>query len=230
MRSLKGLVSVIGVLATAAAFGGTDIEQQLQDLNLPTNQAPVGRSSEKIYSVQSRYVSVDRKSEVLVAGGKNFSADSFITSYEIDAAYRFHLNDRWHLTLGGGYVFNSLSSAGQKLNEMRRLVPDVAYVKYRGNLLAGYNLFYGKFRVSMDQVFYFDQYIAVGPGLVNMNTVTSPAAVADVGFVFWFGRSFNAQIGIRDYYYRQQRVISSSNVHDLMGHIDVGYLFGGSGG
>jgi outer membrane beta-barrel protein len=229
-----GMVALAGALASAvsahaahAANSDDTLDQQLQSLNLPSNQAPAQVSTEKLYSVQSRYVPVDGRSEFSLGGGKNFTADSFINSSQINLAYRYHLNDKWSFTAGGSYVFNSLSDAGQRLLALQQLLPDVDYVKYRLNALASYNVFYGKFRVSMDQVFYFDQYIAAGPGLVAMDTGTSPAAVGDIGFIFWVGRQFNAQIGVKDYYYNQKRVLSSANVNDAVGHIDFGILLGG---
>jgi hypothetical protein len=89
-------------------------------------------------------------------------------------------------------------------------------------------VFYGKFRVSMDQVFYFDQYVALGAGSVGLNTGRQTAAVGDVGFVLWLGRKGSIRFGVKDYFYNEQRRLSSSRVHDLVGHIDAGFLFGGS--
>jgi outer membrane beta-barrel protein len=221
------LVVIALGMAASVCWADESLESQLQGLNLPTNEAPAQVSVEKLYSVQNRYVPVDTRSEISLGLGKNFAADSFITSGQVDLSYRFHLNDKWHFTAGGSYAFNSLSDAGQRLLDMQQLLPDVAYVKYRLNLLAGYNLFYGKFRVSMDQVFYFDQYIAAGPGLVGMDTGTAPAAVGDIGFVFWMGRKFNAQVGFKDYYYTQKRTLTTSKVNDMVGHIDFGILLGG---
>jgi outer membrane beta-barrel protein len=226
MKYTLTVLTLLCILGVSAAFADDALDLQLRSLNIPSNEAPAV-STEKLYSVQSRYVPVDDRSEISIGFGKNFSADSFITSQQMNAQYRFHLNDKWHLSLGGSYVFNSLSDAGQRLLDMQQLLPDVAYVKYRANALVGYNLFYGKFRVSLDQVFYFDQYIAVGPGMVGMNTGNSGAAVGDIGFVFWMGRKYNAQLGLKDYYYNQKRVLTSGSVNDMVGHLDIGILLGG---
>src|ERR1700722_8808767 len=105
-----GLAALISI-----AHADDTLDQQLQSLNLPSNEAPAHVSTEKMYSVQSRYIPIDGRSEVQLGGGKNFTAYSFINSGQLSLACRFHLNDKWNFTLGGSYVFNSLSDAGQRL-------------------------------------------------------------------------------------------------------------------
>lgn len=226
-KSLLLLLVAVSALGARAARAEDSLEAQLQGLSLPANQAPTSVTTEKLYSVQPRFVSLKQRSELSLGGGKNFAADSFLVSNQVSLNYRFHLSDRWNLMAGGTYVFNSLSSAGEKLRDMNALVPDTCYVKYRAELLGSFNLFYGKFRIDMDKVFYFDQYLSVGPGLVVMDTATAPAAVADVGFAFWFGRNTNVRLGLKDYHYKQQRRVTASMVNDLVGHLDIGILLGG---
>jgi len=220
---------LLGFCSSQYLLAADDLEQKLEALSLPSNQAPslnTGNSSEKLYSVQSRFVPLHLSSELKVAGAMNFTADSYIQSQELSLAYRFHINDRWNLNLSGAYVFNSFTDAGKKLYELERLIPDAAWVKYRGDLLAGFNPFYGKFRVSMDKVFYLDQYIAIGPGFVTTNKATAMALVGDIGLVFWAGRRLSVQVGFKDYFYKQQRELSSGYVNDILGHVDIGFLFG----
>lgn len=203
------------------------LEDELQSLSVPSNQAPSAVSSEQLYAVQSRLSPLGKRSEVTLSGAKNLTADSFLVSQEIDLGYRFYFSDRWFVGVSGSYVSNSLSGSGQRLLEESKRLPDVAYTKYRADLMAGYNLFYGKFRLTMDQVFYFDQYVALGPGVVVQDLGTHPAAVADIGFVFWFGRNFSFRFGVKDYLFQEERRLSQGIANNVMSHLDIGYVFGG---
>lgn len=224
----RNFVLLLALLLPALCYGeGDPLDKQLQSLTIPNNEAPLPLSQESLYSVQDRYVPLVHSSEVIIGAGQNVNADSYINSQELTLGYRYHANDHWHITAEGSYVTNSLSGAGQTLYNSVHMIPDAAYTKARADLLVGYNLFYGKFRAGMDQVFYFDQYIAVGPGSVWMNTGSAIGPVADIGGVFWFGKSFNAQLGVRDSYHREVRVLSSGNVNDVILHLDLGWRFGG---
>jgi outer membrane beta-barrel protein len=218
-------VSTLG--PTPARAEEANLEDQLNALNVPANEAPASVTDEKLYSVQSRYAPLYLKSELSIGAARNFTADSFVDSNQLNAGYRFHISDRWSVGVSGSYVFNSYSPAGDRLLSMQGLLPDAAYVKYRGDLTVGFNLFYGKFRLTMDRVFYFDQYWTLGPALIEMDTGRAYGATADAGLVLWLGRRGNIRIGIKDYLYRQQRVTSSSVANDLTGHIDLGLLLGG---
>jgi outer membrane beta-barrel protein len=227
MKIHFSLSLLVLVLTAGPVFSAEDLEQKLEGLSLPNNQAPARKYDENLYSVQSRFVPLNLASELKLAGAMNFTADSYVDSRELSLAYRFHINDRWHLTGSGSYVFNSLSTAGKKLRDLERIIPDAAWVKYRAELLGGFNLFYGKFRLNMDRVFYLDQYVAMGPGLITTNKANAMAGVGDIGLVFWMGRRLSVQVGVKEYFYKQKRELSSSFVNDVVGHFDVGFLFGG---
>lgn len=205
------------------------LENQLEALSLPENQSPVPVSSEKLYSVQSRYAPLTGRHEVSFGFGKNMTPPSYLSSNQLELEYRYHLSDRWSLSAGGSYVFSSLTDAGERLRDIEGLVPDAAYVKQRMNLLATYNLFYGKFRLSMDKVFYFDQYLSLGPGFVVADTGRSGAAVGDIGLALWLGKTGSLRFGLKDYYFHETRRLSSSMAHDLIFHFDLGILLGQGG-
>jgi outer membrane beta-barrel protein len=123
-------------------------------------------------------------------------------------------------------VTNELTDAAIRYQKDNQRVPDLAYVKYRLDFLGGFHTFYGKFRVSMDQVFYFDHYIALGPGMLELQNGRQYAAVADTGFIFWFGKQFTARLGLKDYYFHEVRLIIQGNTNHLLGHFDIGFIFG----
>jgi outer membrane beta-barrel protein len=203
------------------------LEEELSALGTPGNEAPAGVTGEKLYAVQNRFVSLRRRVEIGLGAGNNFSADSFQVSRNLDASLRFYLSDRWFLGLSGSYVFNQFTSGGEfVINEANR-VPDVAVTKYRADLQLGYNLFYGKFRLSMDSVFYFDQYVAVGPGLVGLITGDRWSAALDAGFAFWFGKNVSLRVGVKDHIFNEQRLLSSGLTNNFIGYFQAGYVFGG---
>jgi outer membrane beta-barrel protein len=224
----SNLLSVLLLLtAVNSARAESDLTTQLDDLRIPQNVAPTGVTTEKLYAVQNRFVSLEKRFEVALGASKNFTGNGFLQMTQINGGVTYHLNNRWSLGLSGSYGFNEFTASANRLIQEERIMPDAAVVKWRSDLLLGYNLFYGKFRVSMDQVFYFDQYISAGPGLVNTQYGTTPAAVADVGFALWFGKNWSAKFGAKNSFFKEQKFMKSDMAYHLLGHIEVGYLLGG---
>ena len=218
-----------GALADETVVATQSLEDQLQGLAIPANQLPIPGSSEKMYVIQNRYNPLGMRSELALGVGKNFTNDSFLVSNEVSLAYRFFLSDRWNLGLAGSYVFNDFTDTAAQLKKSEGRIPDAAFAKSKADLSLGYNLFYGKFRLSMDQVFYFDQYIALGAGLVQQSKATTPAGTFDIGFAFWFGKNLSARLGGKSWIYNEKRSASSATHNNLIGHFDLGYLFGSGG-
>lgn len=231
MKNSKRLLFVfttLGLATSAFAAPEKPLTDMLADLETPANQAPASVATEKLYSVQGRYAPLKSRSELLVGGGYNFGGSGYLSMSQIEAAYRFHFSDRASLGLFGSYNFNKLNESGATLMNQNQLVPDVAYSRYRASLLFAYNTFYGKIRFGMDSVTYFDQYIAIGPGIVSMNTGTSPSAVLDVGFAFWIGRNGSVRFGVQNEFFSEKRVQSTVFRNDAVAHLDLGILFGGA--
>jgi outer membrane beta-barrel protein len=218
---------LIAATASSGARAEISLEDELKKLSLPDNQAPAGVASEKLYAVQTRFAPLRRRSEFSLGGGRNFTPDSFISSTETSLTYRYHFSDRFSLGVSSSAVFNSMTDTGQRIMNGEGYLPDSAYVRFRGDLIGTYNLFYGKFRLSMEQVFYFDNYIALGPTWIVTDRRGTPGVVGEIGFAFWLGRSGSIRVGLKDYLYRQERRVTSGLVNDLVGTIGVGYLLGG---
>ncbi len=226
-RRLVSTFVLIGIVSTAIAASEPSLEEMLQDLETPQNQAPASVAKDKLYSVQGRFAPLKSRSEVTVGGGYNFAGSGYLSMRQIEGAYRFHFSDRFSLGLFGSYNFNKLNESGTNLMNQNQVLPDLAYEQYRASLLFAYNTFYGKIRFGMESVTYFDQYIAVGPGIVAMNTGTSPAAVVDIGFAFWLGRTGSVRFGVQNEFFYEKRVQSTVFRNDAVAHLDVGLLFGG---
>lgn len=199
------------------------LEEQLKALDVK-NQAPASVSKEKLYAVQTRNLPLANKSEVSFGGGYNLTPDNFVNSQQLEFGYRYHFNNRWSLGTQYATVANKISPAGEQLRS-KGVIPDVPYAKNRTDLTLGYNLFYGKFRLSVDRAFNFDQYVALGPGIMQTNSGSTVAVVGDVGLALWLGRWGSTRIGLKDYYYQENYRSGSVANHNLHAHLDVGYLF-----
>ena len=222
---MKKIIVILSAWTLLASGAETSLESQLEGLSLPENQAPVGVSSEQMYSVQTRYTPLKNRIELSLGAGYNFNPGGFVSSRQFDAMARFYLSDRWFTGLGASYVSSSLNSAGESLIENEKLPPDLAYVKERYEFVGGVNVFYGKFRLSWDNVFYFDQYLSLGPALMNLDTGPAYGMVGDLGLALWLDRSFSLRLGVKDYFFNEKRRLGEGFVHHVLGHIEMGYIF-----
>jgi outer membrane beta-barrel protein len=229
---LVGLcVSSVGLAASSSPQGENfSLEDQLKTLNLPENQAPGAVSTEKLYSVQSRYNPLRGRFEMAMGVAQDFTNSSFLRSQQVGASLRYHLSDRWSLGFVGAQVFNELTETAKLLMEREGILPDVAYAKYRANAEVAMNTFYGKFRINSDTVLYLDQYFALGAGVVGLNRGDASMLTLDAGFAFWIGQSGVVRVGIKDHYYREIRELSTAMTHHWLGHIQLGWMLGGSSG
>ena len=199
------------------------LEDQLKELET-TNQAPMV-SREKLYAVQERYLPLRHKSEVMFGGGMNLTGSQFLRTQQMQMGYAFHFNDRWSMSAHHAFVFNQFTNGADQLKTSDGAVPQVPYASSRTDVMVEYHVFYGKFRWSVDTVSYFDQYVAVGPGLVRLNTGMVGAGVADIGFAFWLGKWGSARFGLKDYIYNEAYRSGNVATQNLHAHFDVGYLF-----
>lgn len=211
------------VVPQATPKAGLSLEDQLKELN-SGNQAPMV-SREKLYAVQERYLPLRHKSEVTLGGAMNLTGNSFLRTQQVALGYRFHFNDRWSMGLSHAFVFNQFTTGADNLKTADGAVPHVPYASSRSDMMVEYHVFYGKFRWSVDTVSYFDQYIAIGPGIVAMNNGVVGAAVADIGFAFWLGKWGSARVGLKDYFYNEAYRSGSTASQNVHAHLDMGYLF-----
>lgn len=211
-----------------AAEEEDSLSSALESLNSPANQAP-GVVTEKMYTVQDRYTPLKNRVETSALFGQKLNDTGFIQSREVGVGIRYHISSKWSLGLHGSYTFNQFTGTADRLYKAEGLIPDVPYVKYRGDLSARYNLFYGKFRVSMDKVLYFDHYVSAGPAVVAVTGLSNQTqnqfgGAVDTGLAFWMGQNWTANFGLKDYIYPEGKGGGLSN--QLLVYLEFGYLFG----
>lgn len=202
-----------------------NLEERLSALQLPENAIPIQGIEEKFYAVQTRYVPLQGRFEFSLGGAKDFNTGGYTSSQQFDIGLNYYLTDRWFLSSGASFVANRFTDSAVYLLEKEGLIPDISVPTQRYDLQAGYHLFYGKFRVSMDTVFYFDQYVSLGTGYVVADAGDSFSLVGDIGLALWLGKRFSVRFGLEDFFYNEKRRLSTAYVHHLLGHASVGYLF-----
>ncbi len=118
---------------SAFAQQAADLSTQLDDLTVPANTAPAGVTSEKLYSVQNRYLQIANKFEFTLGGAKNFTGNGFLQMSQINAGVAYHINDRWSAVVSGSYGFNDFTSSANRLIVNDGIMPDAAIVKWRAD-------------------------------------------------------------------------------------------------
>jgi len=227
---MKKLFLLSVVLLASSAFANTSssspLEAELNSLAVPSDRSMV--STDKLYSIQSRLFPLKNRHELGLIGGKNLNQDGSINSNQFGGLYRYHLSDKWAVGLNYFKVNNELSPAGKKLVNDKGVLPDRDYVKSQTDVVAEYNLFYGKMRFDLDRVVYFDQYWDVGVGQVALGRGNSTAVVVDAGIAFWFGKMMSARMGLKNDFYNEKSLSGgSTSVHNMVGYLSFGILLGG---
>lgn len=225
---MKKLFVGLTLLSSFNAFAETssELEKKLESLSIPDDKITTVLSEDKLYVLNNRYSSLVNRHELTIAGANNFTADSHLSTQQTALSYRYHLNSKW--SLGARYTryTNKLSSAGQTLFNNKSILPDTDFAKNGQELFLNYNTIYGKLRWTEDTVVYFDQYVSLGGGKVKLASGDKNLAMADLGFAFWLGNHGSARIGFKNEFYEQSQLSGKRNIHNGVGYIELGYLFG----
>lgn len=204
----------------------SELENKLDSLNIPSDKVTPILSKEKLYAVNERYSNLNKRHEFTVLGANNFNADSHLNTTMSGATYRFHLNGKWSVGARYSEYFNELSSAGQKLFEEEKILPDTDYAIKSSEAFINFNTIYGKLRFTKDTIVYFDQYISLGYGNIQLAKEETQMYSVDLGFAFWLGKHMSTRVGVKNESYTQNKIKGPQNVHNAMGYLEFGYLFG----
>jgi outer membrane beta-barrel protein len=219
---------LIGLLLVAGNAFGSDVplEKKLDNLNIPDDRVSSVVSEDRLFIVNKRYSSLVNRHEITMSGAYNFTPDSHLTTRQLGTTYRYHLNSSWSFGARYQKFYNELSSAGQKLFDEKQIVPDSDFALSSSEVFANYNTIYGKLRFSSRTVVYFDQYISLGAGKIELDAGKENLLVADLGFSFWLGKHMSTRVGVRNEFYSQEQVTGRRDIHNAIGYFEVGYLFG----
>lgn len=221
-------IIIASLCFSSVAFGATPtLDSELDSLAIPSDKGMTSTASDKVFAIQTRFSPLANRHEIGFSAGKNLNIDGHLESEQWGGLYRYHLTDRWAFGFNYFKVNNELSSSGKKLVNDNGILPDRDFVKSQTDVMAEYNLFYGKMRFDLDQVVYFDQYIAAGAGSVQLGNGNTTAYILDAGFAFWFGKRGGARIGLKNDFYTEQNLNGSTKVHNMVGYLSFSLLLGG---
>ena len=228
---MKKILAMSFILASFVSIAedkkiASDLESKLESLSVPSDKVTPLISEDKLYSVNSRYSSLNKRFELTMFGANNFNADSHINTTQRGTTARFHWNDRWSLGYRYTDYFNELSSAGKKVFREAAYLPDTDYALKSSEGFVNFNTIYGKLRFTKDTIVYFDQYISLGYGTIGLAGGETKMYSVDLGFAFWMGRYMSARFGVKSESYTQKKLKGQENVHNAMGYLELGYLFG----
>lgn len=222
---MKKSILIALIVGVGPVWGATrSLESELKQLEVQ-DAVPSSKLTERIYAVQSRVTPLRFRPELTVAVAENFGGSAFLDSNQFSAEGIFHFSDRLSLAAGYSHITNKFTSSARSLEEKSGILPDVDYVKTRMEARLAYNLFYGKFRFSRSQALSFDQYLGLGAAQHELRSGTTVGPVGDFGFAFWFGQHFSTRIGVRDYYFKENRTLSQGYSHNVHGYLQTGYIF-----
>jgi outer membrane beta-barrel protein len=221
-------LSAFGVEKEKTAEKWTSLDEQLDQLKMPANQTPGAVSEDKLYSVQLRYVPLVKAHEVSLGGSKDFNSEGHLDSNQVSLDYRYHFTDKWTLKVSYLKAFNKLNKSGEVLLKNEKLVSDSDYMMSKADIGAEYNLFYGKFRFGTNSVFYFDQYIGLTAGMIELRRGATVVGGIDAGFAFWMGKKGSLRIGVHNNFYQETNGLGDKALtRNMIGYLSLGLLMGG---
>ena len=208
---------ILSILLPLQVFAATNLETELEKLDMAKGQAPQSISDEKLYSVQDRALPLKGRTEVTIGAGHQLTGDGFLETNQVSIGAQYHINEKWSVAGSYSNLYNKFTNAADEINQKQRMLPNVVYTTERTELRGEYNLFYGKFRVSREQVYYFDQYVGLGMTQNttenNVETQKVDGYVADAGLALWVPPYGAARLGFKNYTQpekKQNKTVSSN--------------------
>ena len=227
-KLLISLTLALSVLPIGAAETGSvsNLENKLDELTIPDDKVTPLLAQDQLYIVNTRYSSLINRHELTISGAHNFTADSHLDTKDVAASYRYHLNSDWSFGARYSKYNNELTGAGERLFSDAKLLPDTDFAKNSMELFVNYNTIYGKLRWSDETVVYFDQYIALGVGEVELASGKTNHGILDLGISFWLGKHMSTRVGLKNEFYNQSQTNGDVFKTNTFGYLEIGYLFG----
>lgn len=229
INKIKLLLSTIFLLSSPLLFAeesGKSLTNKLDELHIPDDKVTPVLSKQELFIVNTRYSSLVNRHEFTLQGSHNLTADSHLDVKQSALSYRYHLNSKWSFGLRYNRYTNELTNAGKRLLDDQKIVPDQDFAFNSQEIFATYNTIYGKLRWSQNTVVYFDQYISLGAGQIELASGKTNHGLVDLGLVFWLGKHGSMRVGIKNEFYNQQQLSGERFMHNGMGYLEIGYLFG----
>ena len=118
----------------------------------------------------------------------------------------------------------SLILSIKKLFDDQRILPDSDYAIKSVDGFINYNTVYGKMRLTEKRIVYFDHYLALGYGHIDLASAQVQQYTVDSGFSFWIGKHASLRLGVKGEFFREKKIQESQNTRNSMGYLEVGFL------
>jgi outer membrane beta-barrel protein len=218
------LVLLLFIALCTLQVGAKSLEKELKELDTD-DAVPSTRLQDRLYSVQMRAHPLTAKREILASYGQVFSGSEFLHSSQLAVEGQYHFDDRWAVAGGVARVANTFSSSANNLLNTAGYLPDVDYARWRLEARAQMNLLYGKIRFTRMQAVSFDQYLGLGVAYNDLRSGSSLGPVGDIGLAFWLGEHASVHLGVKDYYYAENRTLTKGYTHNAQAYAQAGYIF-----
>lgn len=225
---MNNLKFVLLILVSINLYAENSVENKLDKLNIPSHRVSPLISKDKLYVVNKRYSSLVKRHEINLSGANDFAAEGHLITRQVTASYQFHLDSKWSFGLSRTNYYNELSKAGKTLFENKQILSDSDYAYSSTQVFTSFNTIYGKVRFAKDSVVYFDQFVSLGIGKVDLKSGSQNLATLDLGLAFWIGKNYSFKTGLKNEFYTQRQLSGETDVHNGMGYVSFGYLFGGN--
>lgn len=221
---LRVIFLVLSIFSAAALAAPGPLERDLKELEV-RDPVPGNSLSDRIHTVQMRARPLSKKTEVLIGAGQILGGNGFLKTQNVSAEVQYHFNDRWSVAGAYSSLQNEFTASASRLQAATGLMPDVDYAKSRMEARAQVNLFYGKIRFTRRQAISFDQYFGLGLAQNELRSGSAGGPVADLGIAFWISKWGSLHLGVKDYYYKENRTLSQGNAHNVTAYAQAGMVF-----
>ncbi len=222
----KLIITLVSMSVSVFSQESSDLEKKIEALNIPSDKVTNILTEDKLYVVNERYSSLMNRHELTILGANNFTADSHLSSQQVAATYRYHLNSDWSFGVRFSKFNNELTKSGKALFDSQKILPDSDFARNSREVFANYNTVYGKLRLTDEQVVYFDQYVSLGVGEIKLSSDTTNVYSLDLGLSFWLGKHMSTRFGVKNEFYSQIQKTGKRDIHNMNGYFEIGYLFG----
>lgn len=201
---LSAIFAAAAVLAPAVADAQCIDEAIRDELN----------ARRRYRGVRERLFQKALRHEISIMGGV-YAADLLSASFQVQAAYTFHVTE--DIGLEASFAYSQASSELVRIIENDRGISliriDAPVFIYQAHLI--WTLAYGKLRWFGDTLGRFDFNLAIGGGLTDTSTSRGLTFSGGVGVKFFFDTWFSIRIDIRDQVLQQELLGESTVVNNL---------------
>jgi outer membrane beta-barrel protein len=232
------LISTLLVAPVAAfAQSNSSAMQRLgnQESLLDKADPQIPRNTYRV--VQQRVIDRTWRSEFTLQSGMINGGDSYYSTNALGLQYELHVSPRWSFGLRHAWYFNELTSEGRRIfdraeaqqlanpyNDGNIRPPILDYPVSQSVATVSFYPLYGKMSLFDASVSYFDVYVMLGGGSMQLERGRTGVATGGVGMGMWWTQHFSTRFEVRAQNYDDQAKINGRNVNSTVATFGIGLL------